>query len=364
MTSGINYSTINAQFPVAGKDNDSQGFRDNFAATKAALSVAYTEISALQGNALLAADLATSSTPVVNDLLQSTISNGIFTKFYGKYYAATNNSGTSGPLNIDLTNGPVQKVILAANVTLTFTNWPEAGQMGLIRLLVSSNQLGVWYPTFQTANAGTIYYASNFPTNSQTNLPGFTTGGESVKSISVTNPGTGFTSPTTITFSGGSPQSGGTTPTATATYKAVSLSLSGGSGGTGFAQGDTLVCTISSDITATVGSVSGGVITSVTLTSGGNQATPVSGVRSFQAATGTGTGCRLTVASGINTITVTNGGDGYTTTPPTVGTSGGSGSGLQATAVLTSQTADNTNIVEAWTIDGGATVFMRWLGEY
>ena len=364
MTSAINYSTINTQYPVAGVDNNSQGFRDNFAAIQAGLATAYTEITALQNNVLLSADLATSTNTVTNSLNGSSITNGNYKTFYPKYYAATNNSGTSVGINIDLTNGPVQKVVLAANVNLTFTNWPAAGVMGIVRVHIASNQLGVWYPTFQTANAGSIYYASNFPTNPVTGLPGFTVGGENVKSISVTDPGTGFTSPTTITFSGGSPQSGGTTPTATATYKAVGLSLTGGSGGTGFAQGDILVCTVSSDIVATVGAVSGGVITAITLTSGGNQATPVSGARTFQAISGSGTGCRLTVTSGINTITVTNPGDGYTTVAPTIGTTGGGGSGLQASALLTANTADNVNIIEASSIDGGANVLLRWYGEF
>ena len=46
MTSAINYSTINTQYPVAGVDNNSQGFRDNFAAIQAGLATAYTEITA------------------------------------------------------------------------------------------------------------------------------------------------------------------------------------------------------------------------------------------------------------------------------------------------------------------------------
>jgi hypothetical protein len=50
MTSQINYSAIITTFPVAGKDNDSQGFRDNFASTSAGLSVAKTEIKAIASN--------------------------------------------------------------------------------------------------------------------------------------------------------------------------------------------------------------------------------------------------------------------------------------------------------------------------
>ena len=39
MTSAINFSSINASYPVPGIDNDSQGFRDNFSAIANALSV-------------------------------------------------------------------------------------------------------------------------------------------------------------------------------------------------------------------------------------------------------------------------------------------------------------------------------------
>ena len=44
-----NYSSaINVNFPVAGADNDSQGFRTNYTKIKSALEVASAEISALQ----------------------------------------------------------------------------------------------------------------------------------------------------------------------------------------------------------------------------------------------------------------------------------------------------------------------------
>lgn len=46
-----NYSSaINVQFPIAGEDNDSQGFRTNFSQIQSALAVASTEISNLQLN--------------------------------------------------------------------------------------------------------------------------------------------------------------------------------------------------------------------------------------------------------------------------------------------------------------------------
>lgn len=48
MTSQINYSNVNSLYPIPGRDNDSQGFRNNFSAIKDALEIAYNEISALQ----------------------------------------------------------------------------------------------------------------------------------------------------------------------------------------------------------------------------------------------------------------------------------------------------------------------------
>lgn len=48
--SDINFLSINENFPVAGQDNDTQVFRDNFDSIKTALSVAKTEITDLENN--------------------------------------------------------------------------------------------------------------------------------------------------------------------------------------------------------------------------------------------------------------------------------------------------------------------------
>ena len=48
--SNISYQGINEQFPVAGQDNDTQGFRDNFDTIKESLRIANEEITDLQTN--------------------------------------------------------------------------------------------------------------------------------------------------------------------------------------------------------------------------------------------------------------------------------------------------------------------------
>ena len=48
MASQINTTNIDILFPIAGQDNDTQGFRDNFNNIKNNLTIAKTEISAIQ----------------------------------------------------------------------------------------------------------------------------------------------------------------------------------------------------------------------------------------------------------------------------------------------------------------------------
>ena len=58
MTSQINPYNINGQYPVAGQDNNSQGFGTNFTNTSTNFEYAQQEITALQTNAVLKAALA------------------------------------------------------------------------------------------------------------------------------------------------------------------------------------------------------------------------------------------------------------------------------------------------------------------
>jgi len=157
MTSAINYSPIDTTYPVAGKDNDSQGFRDNFTAIKSGLQTANTEISKLQANTLLAADLTSATpTPVVNNLQGSTLSNGKYKQFNGTFYPAGAWSSTSTPLPIDLNNGPLQKVILAGNIVLNFVNWPAAGNYARVMIMLVGDQVSTRRPTFSTESGGAI----------------------------------------------------------------------------------------------------------------------------------------------------------------------------------------------------------------
>ena len=61
MTSAINPNNIDSAYPVAGQDNDSQGFRDNFTNIKTNFEYAGSEITDLQNKVLLKAALTGST---------------------------------------------------------------------------------------------------------------------------------------------------------------------------------------------------------------------------------------------------------------------------------------------------------------
>lgn len=113
--SAIVYSTINENFPTAGQDNDSQGFRDNFARIKTALSTAQTEITYLNSNAV---DKTTN-----NDMGNNTLSNVIL-KNHGVRSSADLNS--AGNTNV-ITFSDYQYKRYSINNTLNvfqIDNWP------------------------------------------------------------------------------------------------------------------------------------------------------------------------------------------------------------------------------------------------
>lgn len=132
MTSQINFSGIDSEYPVAGKDNDSQGFRDNFSLIKTGLATAKDEITTLQSNAVLTASLDDNAV-VVNNLNQSVIDNGVYNRFYGTAYVTTVTQSTQ---DIDLTKGILQVFKITKNTIFTFKNWPAEGKYACARFHV------------------------------------------------------------------------------------------------------------------------------------------------------------------------------------------------------------------------------------
>jgi len=163
MTSAINPNDIDGTYPVAGQDNNSQGFRDNFTNTKTNFQYAANEITDLQTNAVLKAALT--GTALDNDMGGSPLSNANISDFS----AVAAILGTlSGSVTIDYTAGHYQTVTTGASISLAFTNFPAAGNFGIVRVqvTVTNTAYTVTLPAavslgtgnLQGYNAGTISY--------------------------------------------------------------------------------------------------------------------------------------------------------------------------------------------------------------
>jgi len=369
MTSQINYGAITTSYPVAGEDNDSQGFRDNFTAIAAGLAVAKTELTQLQNSSVLRADLATNAIAVQNDLNGSTIANAFYNKFYGVYF----NGGTqSASADINIVNGPIQKFTLSSDTTLTFKGWPTSG-WAKVQVVLAANAPydSVRQPTFATTAGGTIKYDTAFPIIPGTASQGVRVGGESLASITVENQGSGYTTAKTVTFSG---ISGSFIPTATATYIVKTATVAGG--GTGYAIGDRVAINENPDVILSVAGISGGgatgPATSFNLISGTLLPSPFLGAKTFTALTGIGTGGSVDLTCGIDSVRITDAGDGFLTTPPGLvinslskadAISGGAANAY-GVAVLTQSTRDNVKMIEATSFNGGVTVYLKYIGEF
>jgi hypothetical protein len=123
MTSQINPNNINGSYPVAGQDNNSQGFRDNFTNTRTNFSFAAAEITDLQSKAVLKAPL-TGSSVVSNNMNGTRLIDAQIQDFSG---VVVDLGTTSGSVSINYANGHYQyNVTTTGSISLAFTNFPTA----------------------------------------------------------------------------------------------------------------------------------------------------------------------------------------------------------------------------------------------
>jgi len=134
MTSAINPNNIDGAYPVAGQDNNSQGFRDNFTNTKTNFQYAADEITDLQSKVVLKAALT--GTTLNNDMQGSVLSNAVLNDM--AYYRLA--LGTlSGSIAINYAAGMYQTVTASGSISLSFTNFPAAGSTGVVSVEITIN---------------------------------------------------------------------------------------------------------------------------------------------------------------------------------------------------------------------------------
>jgi hypothetical protein len=172
MASNINPNNIDGTYPVAGQDNNSQGFRDNFTNTKTNFQYAENEINDLQTNAVLKSALA--GTVLDNDMLGSLIYNGVIADFGATRLAL----GTvSGSQTINYALGHFQTLTTSGNVSLAFTNFPAAGIAGVVSVQVTIGDTAGTPHTLTLPAAVNINNAGIQGINATTNVITFATTG-------------------------------------------------------------------------------------------------------------------------------------------------------------------------------------------
>lgn len=116
--SNINYLGINENFPVAGEDNDTQVFRDNFDTIKTSLQIAKDEITDLEANA--------ARLDIDNDFNRTIISRAVMQDNYEKRF----DGGTiTTPLIVDFENGTYQIFRFGADTVIEFQNFPDSNTL-------------------------------------------------------------------------------------------------------------------------------------------------------------------------------------------------------------------------------------------
>lgn len=143
--SQINTNGINANYPVPGTNNSSQGFRDNFAQIRTNLNTAANEITDLQNKVVLKAALNDS---VLNNNMGNTLISNASTS---GFRATTYNLGSSltGIVLVDVNRADVQYGTVTGNVTFQFGGWAPTNTESnvVLRLNVANTDAVISWPT-------------------------------------------------------------------------------------------------------------------------------------------------------------------------------------------------------------------------
>jgi hypothetical protein len=157
MTSQVNPNNIDGSYPVAGQDNDSQGFRDNFTNIRNNFTFTKAELEDLQNKVVLKSALL--NTTLSNDFAGNAIVNPTLTSWRETY----NNIGSvSGSVTINFVNGNFQKLTMSGSTTLVFS-FPanSANQYASIKLWINN-----------TNNAWTLTLPSSVTLNDPSSIGG------------------------------------------------------------------------------------------------------------------------------------------------------------------------------------------------
>lgn len=159
MASNIEFQTIDAAYPVAGVDNDTQGFRDNFQIIRDGLGTAQTEITALQeSTAKLDEDNNFNGSQVASALLIDT-----------RHVTSINGAPLTAGAEVNVSEAHYHRYVIGGDTTITVSGWPDSSYAELILELVGQGpEQGTEVRTITINTGATDFKKTNqFPANLQ-----------------------------------------------------------------------------------------------------------------------------------------------------------------------------------------------------
>lgn len=187
--SAINTNGINSNYPVPGVNNNSQGFRDNFASVKNSLDTASIEITDIQNKAIVKSGLT--GINLNNDMANTLISNALVKSFRATTYNLGTNVAETQKVNVNLAD--VHYGTITGNTTIDFGGWAPSGTQSNVQLVLN------------IANAAAVITLPNTTLNNSLPAVGLTASARLLENYSsnVTTPGANVTYTNTLTVPAG-----------------------------------------------------------------------------------------------------------------------------------------------------------------
>lgn len=158
-TSNINYASINENFPVAGQDNDTQVFRDNFDTIKNSLQAAKSEVTDLMNN--------TAKVTTDNDFDNNKIANVVIQNPKGLKYDTgvwtPVSPATEVTVGLDYDNGVYQIARIGSDATIVVDGLSETNYT-ILKLELYSTSSTSYNVTIDAGGGGSVVKTnSTFP---------------------------------------------------------------------------------------------------------------------------------------------------------------------------------------------------------
>jgi len=145
-------SRININYPEVGKDNDTQGFRDNFYNIQSALAIAGKEISNLQ-------DYGVNLTQTNN--FQGNVIRNVIIQSGAELVRQGATLTSSSYVTVDYSLGSYHKVSISSGTySFSIINWPATGNYAKLNLQITPTSLSTTTVTF----LGSATVVSSTPT--------------------------------------------------------------------------------------------------------------------------------------------------------------------------------------------------------